>query len=40
MTGKEESDLEPSYRIACSISPEKNRSHIESIVLMLFIEFY
>lgn len=24
--GKEESDIESSYRVACSISPEKNRS--------------
>ena len=26
MTGQDESDIEPSYRVVCSISPEKNRS--------------
>jgi hypothetical protein len=32
MTGSDESDIEPSYRVACSISPEKNRSRLLAVL--------
>jgi hypothetical protein len=37
MTGKEESGIEPSYRIACSISPEKKSLSVAAELSQEFI---